>query len=215
MDSNTGPEIELSQGKKEQNFIYFLLVCLLGLVIIGESLMIIKLLSQKTINTPPAEVVSTVTPTSAPTNQTTGTMVMKLVGSSEVVVGKDLKALLVIDSYQTAVAGVDAIISFDPKLISVKTVTQNGDLFPTFMVNKQQEKQGRIKITAINSASPFKGMVELASIDFVLLKNSSAEVGIEFRGVGNTADSNLISAANQTDILSKVTPLVVEPELSR
>lgn len=202
---------EQKRAQTDFSFIYFLLVCLLGLVVLGESLIIINLVSQKpAAPVPESRPLVKVTPSPSKT-MGGGSMSLVLLDKGEVVVGKDLRAQLIFNSPSTPVGGVDAILTFDPKLIAVKTISPNTNLFVQIPVNRNLEKQGRIKITAYQPKKVLLGSSVLATLTLRLLKNEQGELALEFVGVGNKKDSNLISQTDPQDILKSVMSLSLEP----
>lgn len=181
--------------------IYFILLLGLALVIITESVLIVTSL-KKGVYLP-----------SLTQKLTTGKEIKK--GTMEIVLGENqkvtlnqnLKTSLVFDSLNEPVAGVDAIITFNPEIISVTGIVENKDLFGQIIINKQQQKQGRIKITAYQPKKVIQGKQTLATLTIRLLKNQPAVVGIEFLGPDRVTDSNLVSQTSQKDILSIAQPL--------
>lgn len=183
--------------KIDFSFIYFLVICLLTLVVVSESLVIVNLFPAK-----PSQPASTTDQITASQSLSTMSVVWeKQPGSVKIV----------FDSPKVAVSGADAILTFDPKLVKITKVTPNQDLFNQIFANRTQEAFGKIKITAYLPKKPLIGQQTLATFDFQLLTKKSAILGLEFTAPGQSADSNLVSWESQQDILSRVVPLKVEP----
>lgn len=185
---------------------YFVMLVVLAMVVLVESVMIVSTLKSKTKTTP-----STARNVIMPVTKK-GTMGIVLDQGQKVTVGKKLQAQLVIDSMGEKLAGVDAILTFDPKLISLTEVKPNQELFEQNIVNQQQKDKGRIKITAYQPKKTASGKFSLADLSFTLLKNQPAVLGIEFLGPDRVTDSNLVSLTTQKDILSSIQPLKLTPE---
>ena len=186
-----------SSVKIDFSFIYFLVICLLTLVVVSESLVIVNLFPSKT------------TQPSTTTDQITASQSMATL--SVVWEKQPSKAKIVFDSPTIAVSGADAILTFDPKLVKIGQITPNADLFNQIFANRTQEATGKIKITAYLPKKPLIGAQTLATFDFELLTKKAVVVSLEFTSPGQSADSNLVSWESQQDILSRVVPLKVEP----
>lgn len=186
---------------------YFVMLVILAMVVLVESVMIINSLKGTTKTT------SSITKNAILPIAKTGTMGITLIQGQKVTVGKKLQAQLVFDSVGEKLAGIDAILTFDPKLISLAEIKPDQELFEQNIVNQQQKDKGRIKITAYQPKKSVLGKLNLASISFTLLKNQPAVFGIEFLGPDRVTDSNLVSLATQKDILSSIQPLKLTPEI--
>lgn len=200
---------EQKQTKTDFHFIYFLLVCLLSLVVIGESIIISKMvLSSKPEVQTQTNGTAAITPVPKAKQ---GIMAISLVPGEKVAANKVLKVKITFNSPKTAVSGADAIIIFDPKVVAVGAVTPNKLAFKTVSVNRQQEKEGRIKITAFQPLKSLIGLQDLASLDIRLLKNQTSVVRLEFIKTGETKDSNLIPQTGSNDLLGSTVPLNLVP----
>ena len=187
---------------------YFILLVLLALVIVVESVLIVNSLGSKQKLTQ-----STVIPKNIYLPEVKkGTMGIILNQGQKVITGQSLKGQLIFDSLNEPLAGIDAILTFDPKLITMVDISPNKELFDQALVNQQQKDKGLIKITAYQPRKSVVGKLVLANIGFRLLKNQPAVIGIEFLGPDRVTDSNLVSKATQKDILSSVQSLKLTPE---
>jgi len=188
---------------------YFILLVLLALLVVVESVLIVNSLKSKQKLTQ----LSTVIPKNIYTPEVKkGIMGITLNQGQAVVTGQNLKGQLVFNSLSEPLAGIDAILTFDPKLITMVDISPNKELFDQALVNQQQKDKGRIKITAYQPKKNIVGKLVLANISFRLLKNQPAVIGIEFLGPDRVTDSNLVSKATQKDILSSVQSLKLTPE---
>lgn len=184
--------------KVDFSFIYFLVICLLTLVVVSESLVIVNLFPGKA-SQPSGSTLPTV-------GQTQYNATMSVVWEKQ-----PNKVKIVFDSPKVAVSGVDAVLTFDPKLVKISKITPNADLFNQIFANRTQEASGRIKFTAYLPKKPLVGQQMLAIFDFQRLTKKAVVLGLEFTAPGQSADSNLVSWETQKDILGKVVPLKVEP----
>ena len=201
------------QKTTQHSKIYFILLLTLGLVIILESVWAVNTLKvkEKLSQTPPP--IQKIIPSPEVKR---GTMEIVLEENQKVVPGKDIKAKLIFNSPDQPVAGVDAILTFDPKAISLVKVSGNSEIFNQIITNTQKQKEGRIKITAYQPKEDNVGTQVLASLTLRLLENKPATLGIEFLGPDVVTDSNLVSQKTQKDILGKVQSLNLVPgEVSR
>ena len=186
--------------KIDFSFIYFLVICLLTLVVVSESLVIVNLFPGKTGQ-----------PTTT-TGQGTGQITGQSMALMSIVWDKQPnKVKIVFDSPKVAISGADAILTFDPKLVKIGKITPNADLFNQIFANRTQEASGKIKLTAYLPKKPLIGQQTLATFNFELITKKAAVLGLEFTAPGQSADSNLVSWESQQDILSRVVPLKVEP----
>jgi hypothetical protein len=188
---------------------HFILLVLLALVIVVESISIVSNLTNKQRLARSSAVI--------PKNifapeAKKGTMGITLNQGQTVVSSQNLKGQIVFDSSSEPLAGIDVILTFDPKLITILDISPNKDLFDQALVNLQQKDKGRIKITAYQPKKNIVGKLVLANISFRLLENQPAVIGIEFLGPDRVTDSNLVSKTTQKDILSSVQSLKLTPE---
>lgn len=183
--------------KIDFSFIYFLVICLLTLVVVSESLVIVNLFPAKS---------------SQPASSTDQITASQSMATMSVVWEKQPSlAKIVFDSPTIAISGADAILTFDPKLVKISKITPNADLFNQIFANRTQEAFGKIKLTAYLPKNPLIGQQTLATFNFELITKKPTVLGLEFTAPGLSADSNLVSWESQQDILSRVVPLKVEP----
>jgi hypothetical protein len=192
--------------------LYFILLLGLGLVIIFESIFIVNSLSAIGKKTRLSTTGKPPTPLSPQTEIKEGVIKITLKENQKIVPNKDIDAIISFNSPKEAIAGVDVILNFDPKLISFENISENKKIFDQIIVNTQKQKEGRIKITAYQPKSILKGEQVLANLTFKLLEKNQAGIKIEFLGPDVVTDSNLVSQANQKDILGKVESLILIPE---
>lgn len=199
--------------KYDFSFLYFLAICLLALVVMMESVSLLGYFPSRqkltSVSRPPSEAIVPTQPKRLP-----GFMSIILAGEQKIIPNKTIKTQLIFASANTPIAGVDAIIRFDPKLVMVEQITPNKKVFDQILINRQQEKEGRIKITAYSPGeiSQLIGPMTLAFMDLKLFKNAPTLVELEFEEVGNLGDSNLIPEGFPfEDLLGEVYPLFLEP----
>lgn len=185
---------------EQKNKLFFILLILLTIFLMGESVLVIyKMKGEETIIP------------SASFDKTQAFLKIDLEKDQLVKLNKNLKAQITLSSTNEAINGADVILRFDPKLISIIDIVGNHDVFKQIIVNQQQQKEGRIKITAYSPLKTIQGKYVLASLTLRLLENRSATLGFEFLGPGQPRDSGLISHKSQQDILQQVYPLILEP----
>lgn len=186
---------------------YFILLVVLAVVVLVESVMIVNSLKGRTKSSPSLIPKNIFVP-----EIKKGTMSLILSPGQTVKAGQGVEAQLIFDSLSEKLAGIDAILTFDPKLITLAEINPNKELFDQILVNQQQKDKGRIKITAYQPKNNIVGKQTLANLTVKLLKNQAAVLGIEFLGPDRVTDSNLVSKATQKDILSSIQPLKLTPE---
>lgn len=198
------------QIKAQYPKIYFVLLLILGIVIIFESVLIVKTLRfrEKTPQLQPP-IVKKIIPT---IEAKKGSMKVLLEENQKVISNKDLKAKIVFDSQDEQIGGVDAILVFDPKAISVVNISGNKEIFEQIIVNTQKQKEGEIKITAYQPKKEIRNAQVLASLTLRLLQNKPASLKIKFLGPDVSTDSNLIAQKTQKDILENTQSINLIPE---
>jgi len=197
------------QKTTQHSKVYFILLLVLGLVIIFESVSIINALKSKEKISQIPSVVQKIIPQ---TEIKKGTIEVILEENQKVIVGKDIKAKVVFDSPQEAVAGADVILTFDPKLISIVNISESKEIFSQIIVNTQKQKEGKITITAYQPTKILSQKQVLAYLTVRVLQNQPATLTVEFLGPDVVTDSNLISQKTQKDLLGKVQSLNLIPE---
>jgi len=187
---------------------YHVLVLLLASLILIESILITNNLTKRNRTTALPAIVPK--PIISPERKE-GSLALALMPEQTVQVNQDLKVQLSYDSPEEIIDGIEAILTFDPALISVSEITPNKKLFEQIIINNQEEKQGRITITAYMPSKPVKGKDSLADLTIRLLKNQETVLGIEFLGPDRITDSNMVSQLSQKDILDSVQSLTLTP----
>ena len=168
--------------------VYFIPVLALGLIIIFESISIIDTLKVKEkLSQIPAVTRKII---SQPTEVKKGTMGITLEENQKIIPNQNLKAKISFNSPVEEVGGVDVILTFDPKLISIIDISGNKKIFQQIIINTQKQKEGQIKITAYQPLSPLLGERVLAFLTLRLLKNQPTVLEIEFLGADVVTDSN-------------------------
>lgn len=191
------------------NKFYFIVVLSLGLIVLVESVSLIGSLKKpqvSSLSTLPS-VKTTITP-----KKQKGTLVIVLEEGQTPKVNQNLRALVIFNSDKEAIAGADAILTFDPDLVSITNLTGNPEVFEQVVINRQQSARGRIKIMAYMPKKTLLGQQTLAFLTFKLLKSEPAVISFEFLGPEKAGDSNLITQTSQKDILGSVTPWRFEPK---
>lgn len=189
---------------KDKPKLTFVLLISLALIVIVESVYIIEQLTPSSIL--PGVIQRTVSPLKTPS----GTMSLRLSEDQTVKVGAELDTQLML-TVEEPIASADVVLEFNPQLVSISRITGNKNLFEQILINQQKETEGIIKITAYLPKKTIKGEETLATISFQLLQNQPTEIKISYLGVDETIDSNLVSQATLTDILSQVENLELRP----
>jgi hypothetical protein len=182
-------------NRKDISFIYFIIVCLLAMVVLLESLVLIR-------HGQPVRTANI---------QPTPTIAKKQLGSMELVSLSETQVKLVFNSPEIPIGGVDAIILFDPKVLKIVNITPIKNLFNQFVTNDTQATTGLIKITAYYPQKQLTGTQIVAILDIQYLKKIPTSLALEFKGAQLPADSNLTSQIDQQDVLGTVKPLMLNP----
>jgi len=194
--------------------LYFILLLILGLVIIFEAVSVANILGIK-------QRLSQISQTSKiipkpvevrPPEIKKGIMKITLEKNQKIIPKTNLYAQIIFNSFQEPIGGIDAILTFDPKLVSVVNITENKEIFGQIIINKQKEKEGVIKITAYQPTKTLQEEQTLALLTLRLLENKPAVLKIDFKGPDVVTDSNLVSQETQKDILRSVQFLSLTPE---
>ena len=113
-----------------------------------------------------------------------------------------------------ATDGMDVILSYDPKLLSVtlglgKIPVAVGTIYSDYPLNQVDEGAGRIAVSGITSQAGgiiARGMV--GAVTFTAKAPGKAKIAFDFTP-GSTTDSNVIETKTAQDILGSVTDLEV------
>jgi len=194
------------------NNLYLILLLALGLLIIFESVSIVsnKLGSrEKQIpNQPPLINKEESSPQkTVEEEKAKATMSIVLDDNQKAASGRNIRAKVIFNSPREAVAGADAILTFDPKLVSITDIQGNKKIFGQIIINNQKQSEGRVKITAYQPIKTLTGEQELAFLTLHLLENRKATLAVEFLGMEASTDSNLISQESEKDILEEAQSL--------
>jgi len=200
----------MKKERKKLSQIYFILLLTLGVVIIFESVIIVNTLRIREALLQVSPPIQKIIPQPEVKK---GKMEIVLEENQKIIPSQNLKAKIIFDSQDELVGGVDAILSFDPKAISIVNVSGNKEIFNQIIINTQKQKEGKIRITAYQPKKNLLQEEALAFLTFRLLKKQSAKLELEFMGPDVITDSNLVSQKSQKDILGKVQSLNLIPEV--
>lgn len=122
---------------------------------------------------------------------------------SNVKQGDDLKLDVVLNGQDEMVDGVDAVLTYDVNVLSVKSIKE-GAFFAAYPAKK--DDGGQIRITALAPKEGVKifGDIVVASIDFEVLDTSQTKVDIVYEK-DSTKDSNAPLHGSANDSLTSVT----------
>jgi hypothetical protein len=201
---------KMKQETKKLSQIYFIILLALGLVIIFESVTIVNTLKIRESLLKVSPIIPKIAP---PIETKRGKMEILLEENQKIIPYQNLKAKIIFDSKGEPVGGIDAILSFDPKAISIVNISLNREIFSQIVINNQKQEEGRIKITAYQPTKNLTQEEKLASITFRLLQKQPTTLGLEFLGTDVVTDSNLVSQKSQKDILGSVKSLNLSPEI--
>lgn len=117
-------------------------------------------------------------------------------------------------SSKVATDGLDIIMLYDPKLLSVvtgadKSAVTLGTIYNDYPLNQVDEKAGRIAVSGITSKAGgvvAKGV--LGTVMFTAKAPGKAKIAFDFT-LGSTTDSNVIETKTAKDVLGSVTNLEV------
>lgn len=118
-------------------------------------------------------------------------------------------------SSAVAIDGLDVILSFDPKQLSVvtganKSAVALGTLFSDYPINQVDEGTGRVTVSGITSQAGgvvAKGTV--GTVTFTAKVPGIAKIALDFTP-GSTTDSNVIETKSAKDVLGSVKNLEVK-----
>lgn len=110
--------------------------------------------------------------------------------------------------------GVDLVILYDPKLLTV-TETKNGpvktgEIFKDYPLNALDNKNGKITVSGITDISGgvlAQGL--FGSVDFVAKEKGKTTISLDFIP-GSTADTNITESESGKDVLQKVENAVIQ-----
>lgn len=196
-----------AQKPTSTNQKFFFLLVVLAIVIILEAVVVVYKTKREKV-TPLPKVIKNV----IPGIKAKGNLQFTLDADQVIKPNQNIKAQLTFESPNEPVAGVDAVLTFNPQLISVVGITGNKDLFEQIIVNRQEIQTGRIIITAYMPKKTILGKYTLAYFTVKLLKDQPAVLDIEFLGPDRVTDSNIVSQKTQLDILGSVLSLKLTPE---
>lgn len=137
-------------------------------------------------------------------------MMLKAKGDKIAVsMGQPITLVIAMDSDGKPVVGYDAIITFDPALVSYTTHTSLVSEFDIF----RRAEEGKVLITGVKMPSVTNQVTlrntNVAEVTFTPKKAGTVQFGFEFVP-GGDADSNLlIESAKPTDILGTVEGIAV------
>lgn len=112
-------------------------------------------------------------------------------------------------SSQVKSDGVDMIILYDPKLLSVEsasaaTPVKTGSLFSSYPQNKLDDKLGRIAVSGIaDQAGGVLANGSLGEVTFVAKTAGKTKITLDFTP-GSASDSNIVETGTGNDVLGKV-----------
>lgn len=128
-------------------------------------------------------------------------------------VGESITVAINVSS-SVATDGMDVILSYDPKLLSVtlgpgKIPVAVGTIYNDYPLNQVDEGVGRIAVSGITSQ--VGGIVArgtVGAVTFTAKASGKAKVAFDFTP-GSTTDSNIIETKTAQDVLGSVTDLEV------
>lgn len=191
------------EKEKSTSKIYFFLLLALSLLIISEAVSVINVLASRERRTQNL-LIKKITPTPKQTEFRGGSIKITLEENQKIAPAKDIKAKIKFNSPFEPIGGVDVVLTFDPKLVTIVRISGNNEIFNQIIINKQKEKEGKIKITAYQPTKTLQGEQVLADLTFRILEKKQTILKIEFLGPEIATDSNLVSQNSGKDILREV-----------
>lgn len=102
-----------------------------------------------------------------------------------------------------SVDGVDALLTFDPSMMEIKSIAQ-GSLFPTFASKSYDNSGGSITLGALaQTDSPVTTSGTVAIVSFTTKKAGTSSLSFNFTS-GSGVDSNVAEHTTGSDILESV-----------
>lgn len=171
----------------------------LGVILLIEVIFAVKTLTAPT--PPPA------TPPKAGVQSKAGEISLN-VSKTSFQVAETVPVLVLVDTGDHQVAGVDLIVHFDPKILEATSADLvKGKIFDDYPAVSVDANKGLISISGIASLqNNFKGKGLFATLNLKAKAAGKASVTIDFQK-GSTTDSNLVEASSSQDVLERVVNL--------
>lgn len=128
-----------------------------------------------------------------------------IVAKTDVNVGEVVPVSVMVNSGTSRIDGVDVIIHFDPKFLEATSGTiTKGIIFDEYPLTSVDTKNGLISISGLdNPKNSFKGSGKFAAINLKAKVRGKTSLNIDFKGKGETVDSNLLVEGTSKDILEQ------------
>lgn len=183
------------QGKIRQFFTYPKIVfIILGIIVLVELGYAVKSLTSQKMTASPAN----------------GGASMSLnAAKTEIKVGETVSIPVVLDAAGYEIAGVDLIVSFDPRVIEVVSLTK-GTIFAEYPVLSKDVGKGIISISGVSPGkNGFAGAGQFAMINIKAKIKGKTALVIDFKK-GSTTTSNMVEVNSSRNILEEVNNLELE-----
>lgn len=177
---------------------------ILGIILLGELIYAIKVLTQPALVSPPPSAQSGV--------QITPGKIFLIANKTNVNIKDALPVSVAIDTGGHKVNGVDLIVHYDPKVLeaTVGGITK-GIIFDEYPSVTIDPVQGLIAISGIdNTNNSYNSKdINIMGGSFVTLNlrakaSGKTQLTVDFKGKGSTTDSNLVEMGTAKDILEQV-----------
>lgn len=127
------------------------------------------------------------------------------VSKTSLQVAETVPVLVMVDTADHQLAGVDLIVRYDPKFLEVTSEDiVKGKIFDDYPAVSVDSDKGLITVSGIASLqNNFKGTGLFATLNLKAKAAGKASVTIDFQK-GSTTDSNLVEASSSQDVLERV-----------
>ncbi len=179
-----------------------IIFAILGIIILAELIYAAKVLTTP-ISTPPLPV------RKIEAQQLTGGKISLSIPKNSFTVNETMPVSVVVDTGGHEIDGVDLVVHFDPKILTVATTgLVKGKIFDEYPLQSVDVNKGLINISGVNSAKTgFKGSGQFAVINLKAKLVGQTTLTIDFVKKGATTDSNLVEMGTSKDILETVSNL--------
>jgi len=174
---------------------------ILGMIVLAEVVYAVRVLTLPVSTSPP--------PARKVTAQKTAGSISLNASKTNLKVNETVAVSVMVDTGGHTVNGIDLVVSFDPKVLEItQTGLIKGKIFDEYPLLSADAKKGLISILGISSSNTgFKGNGEFAIINIKAKTAGKASLLIDFKGKGDTRDSNLVETNGSEDILERVNSL--------
>lgn len=118
---------------------------------------------------------------------------------------------IILDVGSKKVSSVDIDLKYDPNLITISKITPVTKNFNKVLTNKIDIKTSRaiLSLTQTQGSVPVTGKIVIGSINIQAVKTGTSDLSFNYKGYGETNDSNVLEIGKTNDILGFVEKAVL------